>query len=79
MSSPEIYARLTTLLQDVFDDLDLVAKPELNASDVEEWDSLKHIRLVLSVERAFQVRFSTAEVSGLKNVGEMAGLIQAKL
>ena len=79
MESTEIYKRLNTVFHEVFDDDDIVARPELTASDVEEWDSLKHIRLILSVEKAFQIRFSASEVSNLKNVGELASLIQAKV
>ena len=58
---------------------DIVARPELTSSDVEDWDSLKHIRLVLSVEKAFHIRFSTTEVSNLKNVEDLANLIQSKV
>ena len=78
MARPEIYEKLTRVLRDVFDDDDLVARPDLTASEVEDWDSLTHIRLMLSVERAFNVKFSAAEVGHLKNVGELADLIQNK-
>jgi acyl carrier protein len=79
MESTEIYNRLTNVLHEVFDDDDIVARPELAASDVEGWDSLKHIRLIVSVEKAFQIRFSASEVSNLKNVGGLASLIQSKV
>jgi acyl carrier protein len=79
MESTEIYRHLTTVFHEVFDDDDIVARPELTASDVEEWDSLRHIRLILSVEKAFQIRFSASEISDLKNVGELASLIQSKI
>ena len=78
MEQAEVYRRLTEVMREVFDDDEIVATPELTAADVEEWDSLKHIRFVLSVEQAFHVSFSAAEVGNLKNVGEMAALIQAK-
>lgn len=78
MSDTALYEQLTKVFQDVFDDEDLVVTPELTADDVEEWDSLSHIRLVLSVERAFKVKFSAAEVEKLKNVGDLAALIKAK-
>lgn len=51
----------------------------MTAADVDEWDSLNHIRLVLSVERAFGLTFSAAQVGSLKNVGEFAQLIGTKL
>jgi acyl carrier protein len=74
----EIYQKLTGILRDVFDQDALVATPTLSAKDVDGWDSLAHIRLMLSVEKAFGVKFSAAEIGKLKNVGELAALIQAK-
>ena len=74
----DVYRRLTEIFHDVFDDDSIVVTPELTASDVPEWDSLSHIRLVLAVQRAFQVKFSAAQIAELKNVGELASLINAK-
>jgi acyl carrier protein len=79
MSQTEIYEKLTDVFRDVFDDEDLTPTAETTADDVEEWDSLSHIRLMLSVEKAFGVRFSTVELGGLKSVGDLAGLIEGKL
>jgi acyl carrier protein len=79
MQSPEIYAKLTPIFQDLFDVPELVLSPQLTAQDVEGWDSLNHIRLVLSVQKAFGLKFSALETSQLKNVGELAQLIAAKL
>jgi acyl carrier protein len=79
VESTEIYDRLTKVFQDVFDDDEIVALPELSAADVEEWDSLKHVRLILSVENAFKIRFSASEVSNLKNVADLAKIIQSKV
>ena len=78
MSTDAIYAKLTDVFHDVFDDDSIVATPELNADDVDEWDSLAHVRLVLAVEKKFGLKFSAAEVARLKNVGEFAALIQTK-
>ena len=78
MTDFEIYAKLNTIFQDVFDDDELVVRPEMTAKDVEGWDSLSHVRLGLTVERAFNVRFSAADITGLKNVGELADLVRAK-
>jgi acyl carrier protein len=75
----EIYAKLTAIFREVFDDDNLELTPKLTAADVDEWDSLNHIRLVVSVERAFGVSFSAAQVGRLKNVGEFVDLIVAKL
>ena len=78
-SAPEIESRLTAVFQDVFDDPSMVLSDDLTAADVEGWDSLSHIDLIVAVEREFKVRFTTAEVTLLKNVGGLAELIQKKL
>jgi acyl carrier protein len=79
METAQVYDRLTEIFHDVFDDDDLVVTPALTADDVDEWDSLSHIRLVLSVEKAFGMKFSASEVGRLKNVGEFVDLIQSKM
>jgi acyl carrier protein len=79
MTDAEIYDRLTEIMQDIFDDPDVVATPELNADDVESWDSLTHIRLVLAIEKAFKIKFVASEVGEVQNVGEMVHLIKSKL
>ncbi|HVT35013.1 MAG TPA: acyl carrier protein [Nevskiaceae bacterium] len=79
MENADIYAKLTDVLRDVFDNDAITATPELTAKQVKGWDSLAHIRVVLSVEKAFRVKFSAAEVTKLKNVGDFANLIASKL
>ncbi|MEO5335353.1 MAG: acyl carrier protein [Magnetospirillum sp. WYHS-4] len=79
MESAEIYERLTPIFQDVFDRDDLVPHAALSAADVEEWDSLSHIRLVVAIEQALNIRFTIGELSSLKNVGQMVDLIRGKL
>ncbi len=73
-----VYQRLTPVFQEVFDDDALVPHAALSARDVPEWDSISHIRLVVAIEEEFAIRLTTAELTGLKNVGEMVVLIQAK-
>jgi acyl carrier protein len=75
----DIYRKLTEIFCDVFDDDAIVVTPELTARDVAEWDSLNHIRLILTVQKAFGIQFSAAQTAGLKNVGDLAGLIQSKI
>lgn len=79
MENAEIYQRLNGIFRDVFQEDDIVVRPDLTASDVDEWDSLSHIRLVLTVEKAFNIKFSASEIGNLKNVGEFVQVIQAKL
>ncbi len=74
-----MYERLTELLRDVFDDDTLVARPDLTADQVAGWDSFAHLRLIFAVEKAFGVKFAASQISSLKNLGELAALIEAKI
>ena len=76
MATSETYARLSTVMQKVFKQQDLIACPELTARSVTGWDSLTHIRFILEVERAFGIKFATPEISKFKNVGELAEIIE---
>ena len=78
MQQAEIYQRLTGILQDVFDDDTIVATPQLTAHDVKEWDSVSHVTLVAAVEEEFHIRFQTAELEKIKNVGQMVEQIEKK-
>ena len=78
MKTTEIYEKLTDIFRDVFFEDDLVLSPETTAEDVDGWDSLTHIRLVLAVSKEFGVKFSASEIGNLKNVGEFVGLIEKK-
>jgi acyl carrier protein len=75
----EIYRKLNQVFHDVFGDDQIVVSPELTARDVSGWDSLRHVRLMLTVERAFGIKFSAYEVNKLKHVGQLGNLIQRKL
>lgn len=69
-------------LQRVFDDIfleDVIVTPELTGKDVQEWDSIRHISLILSVEKAFNIRFRVGEVETTRNVGELADLIAKRM
>lgn len=74
----EIYSRLNDVFRDVFDDDSITVNESTTANDIEDWDSLNHITLIDAVESEFGVRFTMGEVSGLKNVGEMAEIIAAR-
>lgn len=78
MNQTEILAKMQTVFDDVFLD-DVKVTPELSANDVEEWDSLLQISLVLGIEKAFNVRFRVGEVEATKNLGEFADLIQRRM
>lgn len=79
MTEQQIFEQLVPIFREVFDDDDLVPTPEMSAKDVAEWDSLSHIRLIVTIERSFNVQFATAEVSSFLNVGHLVRSIQAKV
>ena len=78
MIERDIYTRLAPIFRELFDDDDIVIRPELTANDVPGWDSMAHVRLMLLVEREFQVRFPAAEVASLGNVGDLVSLISRR-
>lgn len=78
-ASDSIYAQLTEVLRDVFDNDQIAARPDLTASQVEGWDSMGNVRLFLALEGEFGVRFGSGEIVGMKNVGELVQLIERKL
>jgi acyl carrier protein len=78
MDEAQIYARLGDVFQDVFDEDSINVTPELSAKDVDGWDSLTHIRLILTIEKAFKIKFSTSEIGKLENVGDLVALIKSR-
>ena len=79
MQAEEPYRRLVEVFQEVLDMDDLVLTRETTANQVDGWDSLAHVRIVIGIEQAFGIRFETAEVAGLGNVGDLFTLIESKL
>lgn len=75
----EIKERLQNIFREIFDDSSIILKDEISAKDIEEWDSLTHVQLIVAVESEFHVNFETAEISELKNVGDFISLIRKKL
>ncbi len=78
MNQIEIEKLLQGVFHKVFDNPDLCVSPQTTASDVTGWDSLTHINLIVAIEKAFKVRFTTAEVSGMQKVGDLLVLIERK-
>lgn len=74
-----IYGKLTELFRDIFDDDDIFIGDDTTAADVEGWDSLTNIRLILAVETAFSIRLSAAQVSALAQLGDLVSVIERKL
>ncbi len=78
MERNAIYDRLNRVFRDVFDDDSIRVGPRTTADDIEDWDSLEHITLISAVERAFKMKFKMSEISSMKNVGEMAQIIEQR-
>ena len=78
MKREEVFERLHGVFQDVFDDESIVVNDETTSADIEDWDSLEHINLIVSVEQEFGIKFSMNEVTTMKNVGEMVTKIIEK-
>jgi acyl carrier protein len=79
MTDPEILEQLTQIFRDLFDDDTIVLTPDTTAADVENWDSLNHISITVAVEAKFGIKFKTAELEELLNVGDFVHLIGKKL
>lgn len=77
--SVDIEERVQRIFQEVFDDPKLQVESHTTANDVEEWDSLTHINLIVAIEKSFKIRFTTAEVTGMKNVGDLLSAITRKV
>jgi len=80
MPSPsEVLSSLQPLFQEILDIPDLVLTREMTAKDIEEWNSLNHIRLISATEQKFGLRLTALEVENLKCVGDLAALVASKL
>lgn len=75
MTREEIFDGLNEVFRDVFDDEDITVTDDTTSEDIEDWDSLEHINLVVATEKKFGVKFTMGEVTGMKNVGEMVDII----
>ncbi|RYE58903.1 MAG: acyl carrier protein [Sphingobacteriales bacterium] len=78
MQESEIVNKLDVIFKNVFADESIQISPDLTADDVEGWDSLSHVDMIVSVEEEFQIRLTTREVASLKNVGNLIQIIQNK-
>lgn len=78
MTHEEVMAKLNEIFRDVFDDDSITVTETTTANDIKAWDSLEHINLIEAVESEFNMQFQMREVSGMKNVGEMADIVTAR-
>jgi len=71
--------QLNEIFREVFDDEDITVGPETTANDVDGWDSLSHVNLIVAIEGRFGIRFSQKELLSFKNVGDLFACINKKL
>ena len=78
MESKEIFSKLNEIFIDVLDLDECNLTDETNANDIEEWDSLSHIQLIVAIEKRFGIKFTSLEIMKWRNVGELVDSILSK-
>jgi acyl carrier protein len=78
MTEADIYQKLTEIFREIFLDDTITAGPDVTAADVERWDSLTHIDMMMMVESGFGLRIPTRVITGMKNVGELVAYLKSK-
>jgi acyl carrier protein len=76
---PDLLPQINAVFQEVFGDDELQVERHTTAADVEGWDSLQHVSLMIAIEARFGVRFTSAEVAELKDVGQLVDLVRSRL
>lgn len=75
----EIIEELQVIFREIFDEEDLVISRDTVAEDIEDWDSLTHMQLIIEIEKRYGIKFTTAEIKRAANVGEFIDIIKGKL
>lgn len=78
MENTAILKNLNQIFKEVLDNEDIQLTDTITANDIDEWDSLAHIQLIVAIERKFEIRFNSMEVGGFKEVGDIVKTIQNK-
>lgn len=79
MDNNEILQQLNEIFRNEFDNDDINVSFDSTAKDVEEWDSLSHVQLIVAIEKHFKIRFASREIQSWQNVGQMIETISSKL
>lgn len=79
METENILNQVQDIFRDILDEESLALSRETTASDVDGWDSLTHIQLIVAIEKEFKVKFSSKEILSWKNVGELLDSLQVKV
>jgi acyl carrier protein len=78
MDNSQVIQKMQEIFRDVLDNEDIVLTETTVAKDIEEWDSLSHLQLVVAIEKSFKIKFTTPEITAWKNVSDMAKNVVAK-
>lgn len=79
MERNDILKQMNKIFVDILDDEEILLKEDTTADDVEEWDSLNHIQLVVSIEKHFNIRFASKEIQSWNNIKDLVSSVQEKL
>jgi len=79
MERQEILQQLEDIFKDVLDLDSISLSEDTTADDIDEWDSLSHIQLIVAIEKGFKIKFTAREVKELADIGEMVSCIKSKL
>ena len=78
MSEAEVLEKITAIMREFFDEYDGPIENETNAADIDQWDSLANVQFMVLIEQSFKLRFATNEITHLKDLGELVGLVCQK-
>ncbi len=78
MERTEILKQVNDIFKETLDNEDILLEDETTANDIDEWDSLSHIHLVVEIEKHFKIRFTSKEIQSWNNVGELITCIESK-
>jgi len=79
MDKNDVLLKVQEIFRDILDNEDIILSEETTANDIDEWDSLTHIQLIVAIEKKFKIKFASKEILSWKNVGEMLDSICSKL
>jgi acyl carrier protein len=79
MTQDQIKSKVTEIIRDVLDDETIILTRETTANDVEDWDSLAHISIIVAIEKEFYIKFDLTELKPIQNVGQLLDMINRKI
>ena len=79
MQKEDLLLKVQEIFRDILDDEEIVLSEASTAEDVEGWDSLTHIQLIVAIEKKFKIKFTSKEILSWKNVGELVDCLASKL